>query len=149
MKNLNLKLSVLTLLTLSACATPPQSYTFDNSRTYNQSKDKTWENLMEYFTSRGIPIKNIEKDSGIVYSEQMLSGIKTLEYADCGKDDFAPIISSNVEANVFVKDLSPKKSKATANINFTATRRLGNYPPVYVRCNSKGVAENLILDALQ
>lgn len=141
--------SLVAILTLSACATPPAQYTFDKSRTYEQSKDKTWESLMEYFTEKNIPIKNIEKDSGIVYSEQMIAGIHTPEYADCGQHGLTQIIHTNIAANVFVKELSKSRSKATANVNFTAMKQFGNHPPIYVNCNSKGVAEQRILDALE
>lgn len=58
-------------LTLWGCATvPAKNYQFENSRAYsNKTYDQVWNGVIEFMTVNNIPIKTIEKDSGVIYSE--------------------------------------------------------------------------------
>lgn len=147
MKNKAMAMAILLLTT--GCVTHPAEYSFEKTRTYNQSKNKTWEKLMEYFTDNGVPIKNIEKDSGIIYAENIYGGQDTNLYADCGQHGLTQLTSSKFEMNVFVKSVGASKSKATANLKVTGAKQFGGHPPIIVQCSSKGIIEERILEALK
>src|SRR5690606_16368783 len=73
------------LFALGGCGTnPPKPHQFESTRTYtNVSFDQGWENVVGYFANNSIPIKNIAKDSGVIYAEATAF---PSAMADCGED---------------------------------------------------------------
>lgn len=131
------------LLGLAGCATMPATYTVSNSRTYNQEYDAVWEKIVQFFASRNIPIKNIAKDSGVIYAENTSFDAS---YADCGTGGLMVPFAHRASINVFVTR-SGEKPTVSVNTQFEEMRRFDANTQT-VRCNSKGVIEQAVLDAI-
>lgn len=129
--------------TLAGCATAPASYTVNNSRTYDQSYDVVWEKIVSFFASRNIPIKNIAKDSGVIYAE---STSFNDTFADCGTGGLMAPFARRASLNVFVSR-SGEKRTVSVNTEFQESRRFDSSVAT-VTCNSKGVIEQAVLDAI-
>ncbi|MDQ0068492.1 hypothetical protein J2W34_000266 [Variovorax boronicumulans] len=90
-----------------------------------------------------IQIKNIAKDSGVVYAETAQFN-ETM--ADCGDPGLFQIMSKRVNFNVFVTR-SESSPRVTVNATYSETRRFDRNV-VTVSCNSKGTLERIILAEL-
>ena len=134
------------VLALSACATAPEVYDFDNSKTVSTSYDQTWEKVITYFSSNNIPIKTLEKDSGLVVAEiARLDGRSISRYADCQASMLDMIEGGKADYNVFVRRAADGTT-VTVNTDFSATRRgVGTATSSFSDCNSKGVFEQEFL----
>lgn len=139
---------------LTACVTEPQTFDVKNSRQYTQSKERAWDHLIQFFALNNIQIKTIDKSSGVIYAERAIgrapSGGKIGDMADCGVSPLFPPISQAIQMNVYVQDLGATASKATVTTTFTETRinALDGKPVAPVQCNSTGVLEGHVLDAM-
>ncbi len=112
-----------------------------------------WAAVMSYFTEKGVSIKTIEKDSGIIYAEKMYGQTLDENWADCG--DYSPFAtSSSVSLNLFVrKDLKSEQILVAVNMEFS---QIQNIPGLFfnsniqnVVCNSKGGLELIILNYIE
>lgn len=139
----SLAIATATAAALSSCATVPSTYSVDNSRTYNQEYDQVWEKLVQFFASRNIPIKNIAKDSGVIYAE---STTFNDDLADCGTGGLWAPFGRRASVNVFVTR-STEQPRVSVNTEFQEMRRF-DASTTTVTCNSKGVIERAVLDAL-
>lgn len=74
---------------LAGCAgpslQPPAASTTNHSETYAAEFDQVWESTVDWFATNNIPIKNIEKDSGIIGSEYSLGS--NYSQVNCGAFD--------------------------------------------------------------
>lgn len=129
-------------ITMVGCATAPKPHDVDNSRTYPTSYDQTWENIVSFFASRNIQIKNIAKDSGVIYAEKA-SFDDSL--ADCGKSGMFTPVAHRALLNVFVKKV-PAGTSVSVNTDFSETRRFGDNVTT-VQCTSYGTLERAILES--
>jgi hypothetical protein len=130
-------------VTLAGCATAPASYSVSNSRTYDKSYDEVWEQIVAAFASRNIQVKNIAKDSGVIYAETARFDDSM---ADCGKPGLFMVQGRRANFNVFVSRAGGKPN-VSVNTEFSETRRFENN--VFTTpCNSKGVLESMILDSI-
>ena len=84
------------------------------------SFDKTWNAAVDVFALYNIPIRTIDKASGLIVAERMI--VRDSSFADCGKDGFGKVIRpsaltwnvlvradsahTNVRANVFYESPS-------------------------------------------
>lgn len=127
----------------SGCATMPATYSVDNSRTYEREFDPLWEGIVQFFASRNIPIKNIAKDSGVIYAEAMTFSD---ELADCGTPGLMAIESRTATFNVFV-NRAEGRPRVSVNTQFQEVRRFDTSVTT-VTCNSRGVIEKAILDSI-
>ena len=132
-------------LMLSSCATPPVKSNFDNSTTVSSSYDATWEKIVGFFAFRNIPLKNIAKDSGVIYAESMSFDN---EFADCGSFPLMTIQQRIMSVNVFVQR---KETSQVVRANTTFREMLvGPYNTMKtVQCQSKGVVEKMVLEAVR
>lgn len=128
---------------LAGCATVPSTYTVDNSRTYAADYEIVWEKIVNFFASRNIAIKNIAKDSGVIYAE---STSFDDSFADCGTGGLMMPFARRASVNVFVTR-SGAQPKVSVNTEFQEMRRFDANTQT-VTCNSKGVLEQAILDAI-
>lgn len=144
MIRLNKGIAGLFVFGLAGCATMPVATDFDNSRSYSQSKDAVWTDLVTFFATNNIQIKTIEKVSGVIYAER---GRFDDAIADCGEDPFYPEISRIASFNVLVLSQGAQTS-VTVTSEYKANR-LGPYnEPKTTQCLSTGVLERRILDAI-
>ena len=144
----NKKIAILILLTVSACAKPPEIHQVDKSKTFNDSFETTWSRVIQFFTSNNIPIKTIDKSSGVIYAEK-LNGTKEEgeRYADCGTPGIALILSTKISMNIFVQKLGSTQSKATINTTFSQIRQFDGRT-FEANCNSRGTLELQLLSTL-
>lgn len=83
--------------------TPPHPTADSPARDYNAEFSEVWEHSVDWFATNNIPIKNIEKDSGIISSDYSLGSNFT--QLDCGTVDpggMHALIDSDVTANINV-----------------------------------------------
>lgn len=106
-----MKIKIIIALTasaaLSGCAMPSIQPPADNGADYRQSYqadfDSVWEATVDWFATNNIPIKNIEKDSGIIGSEYSLGA--DYSQVDCGTVDpggMYVLENENIVANLNV-----------------------------------------------
>jgi hypothetical protein len=97
--------------------------------------------LVAFFASGNIQIKNIAKDSGVIYAEAT-----RFDYtlADCGTPGLFQVSGRRVNFNVFVNRSS---STVAVNTDFMEVRRLENNVQT-VTCNSRGILEGKLLNAV-
>jgi hypothetical protein len=135
----------LIALTMAGCVTPPTKSSFTNSRTIQKPFDSVWEDLVGFFASRNIPLKNIAKDSGVIYAETLSIDSS---FADCGKYPLMAPQQSVMAVNVFVQR---KGDTQIVSVNTSARETLiGPYNSVQtVQCFSTGVLERAVLDSIK
>jgi predicted DNA-binding transcriptional regulator YafY len=138
-----LRIWSLTLL-LAGCATAPAHYTFNNSQTYLRSYDEIWEDLVRFFATSNIQIKNIAKDSGVIYAE---TSRYEDDFADCGSPGLSKVMGRALNLNVFVSR-SSNAPKVHVNTKFLETRQFDRSVWT-VECNSRGIIERAILNSLR
>jgi hypothetical protein len=129
---------------LTACATPPATYSVSNSRSYQRSYDLVWEDIVQFMASRNIQIKNIAKDSGVIYAEASSFGN---DVADCGSPGLLHVVGRRAMFNVFVNRSSGAPT-VSVNTEFSEVRRFDG-PTMTVPCNSRGVLETAILNSIR
>ena len=136
---------------LTACASTPGTYTFENSRTVDASFDKTWEAVIGYFAENNIGIETLEKDSGIIVAENTRYRIGVTPYvADCG----VKLAKENIgtaRVNIFAKPVSDDKTDVQVNTAFSFMTRdwttTGALRPS--NCTSTGELEKSLLDRIE
>jgi hypothetical protein len=138
-------ISTLLAFAMAGCATAPQTHQFQNTVTTSLPYDAAWSNIMDFFSSRNIQIKTIEKDSGIIYAE---STTVDQRFADCGNPGLAVPLQNTASFNVFVRPLDSELTQLTVNSQHKQLRQFGGYPPVVVDCNSTGSLETAILQSV-
>lgn len=137
---------------LASCATAPEVYDFPKSRVVPDGKDAVWERVVEFFAANNLSIKTIEKDSGIVAAERMITSPRgdgtVAAWASCGAAPLEVPVRQAVDLNVFVKPQGAG-TQVTVNTRITEMRQFANDPLVTVTCNSNGTLERMVLDAAQ
>ena len=136
-------LFALVAATLAACATPPADHEVTKGRAYNQSYEQVWEGLVRFFASRNIAVKNIAKDSGVIFAERASFAD---ELADCGSRGMWQVLGRRVGFNVFVTK-SGERPFVSVNTEFVEVRKFYEQV-VNVTCVSTGVLEAQVLSSL-
>ena len=143
------------LLFSCALAPPPRPEPLNvkNSVILDRSYEETWTQLVEYFASRMLTIKTIDKDSGFLDSDYMGLDINNLtDYVWTG-DRLPNAIqyTGRIKANIFVKRLSSQKTSVTINVFCQVYQQpvpsLGS-PEQYINAKSTGKFESEIITYL-
>lgn len=144
---------VLALVVLAGCASvPPRIHNFESSRTFNTDYDTTWGKLVSFFGRNNIPIKNLEKVSGIIVAE------KEMFYApaayvppnglDCGlPGGLALRVGYQLDFNVLARKIEDR-TELVVNVFGKQARRIGDNPIYWSECLSTGYLEKAIFDAV-
>jgi len=139
-------------ITLAACAStpPPVIEHFETNRTYSMSRDQVWERAVEWFAVQNIPIKAIEKDSGIISGEAAYLRTVQGQYAVCDAPMLWSTNGATARLNILIRG---NDTQASAQVNTTivgeAVYSLSNPPQRQsVACQSTGRLENSILNAI-
>ena len=135
---------VFMILLFAGCATAPVHYTVINSQTYLRSYDEIWEDLVRFFATSNIQIKNIAKDSGVIYAE---TARYEDDFADCGTPGLSKVMGRALNLNVFVSRIG-NAPKVHVNTKFLETRQFDRSVWT-VECNSRGIIERTILNSLR
>jgi hypothetical protein len=85
---MRLTVSLVALVTLTACApTPPTTTPVPRApTTVSASFNKTWTAAIDEFTALDIRLKTIDKASGVLATDPMVVFRAPTDYADCGND---------------------------------------------------------------
>lgn len=148
---------VFFLFFASACATynEPKEHKIEKTYVIDKSFDKTWSGVIKYFSTKSIPIKTIDKSSGIITSDPMnVDEISTAHIFDCGGYSEQPTGGVPRKGygsfNVFIE--SNGKDKTSITINSSA-EVIGTVPGALygsgymtsatykIKCYSKGSME--------
>ena len=149
----------------AGCAsyTPPQTYSFVNTREYDKTFDEVWGKVVQWFALSGNPVKNMDKASGFIATDYNLA-IDNEAVCDCGKGGigFGQSITLKEKMgnfNLLVQKLSDSKTKLTITAKFYSIyeNRQASYSAYSSatittdkhECNSRGVLETEILDYVQ
>lgn len=131
--------------------------------TTEKSYDKCWDSAIDFFSQLGIPIKTIEKASGIIVSENMnLKSQSNVEDQKTGriindkawigvgviKDGMAILTPSRVtgEWNVRVKESDGKRVVSVNLVNIQAALYSNGYISQTFEAKSTGVFEKSVVD---
>ena len=144
----------LSLLVLTACATAPAQYQFDNSRSFEVGLDEVWPEVVNFFAENNLPISTVERDSGLIVADDLrFSMAEFAQYADCGQSPLATESNARGSVNLFVRERSTDGSTLTVNTRFQVYREVGTpgttiYGASYVDCVSNGTLENAIMERI-
>lgn len=139
--------SLLAIVFLSGCASPPKVHSVEKTRMYNSDFEATWTRLIQYFSTNNIQIKTVEKASGIIYAERML--VDYSGFADCGSAGIAQVQSTSATLNVFVARAPQAPNRTTVTVNTAYSQvRVWDRNIWSVQCNSMGALERQILGSL-
>lgn len=159
---MRLVISALSLVPLLAgCAPPsmiaPDQPSHESTATINKPYDETWLATVDWFSNQNIPIKQIEKDSGLIASDYSLRTEQ--DVLDCGKvagaDGWTLTGSShNANLNVRVRELGEDQSAVTMRI--FGTGEYGFFNPMLSSphrlhvedCVSSGALEAQLFEAV-
>ncbi len=141
-------------IALSSCVTykPAQKPTaFSNKFTIEKTYEDTWSKVINFFASKNIPIKTIEKASGLVATDSMLlNSITDKNIFDCGQLNAfgqSTPLHGKASFNVFIEKIDSTKTQMTININSNVSVPMSaNLPPQNINCYSIGFYEKEIFD---
>lgn len=111
------------VVALTGCAnikvTAPADYSFDRSRTYQMSFEKTWVRAVDWFADHNVTIDKVEKGSGLITAKYLMKAND--EYLDCGKVEatgtLGPAqVESYAAVNVTVRGVTESETKVNANV---------------------------------
>lgn len=139
---------------LAGCETPPEQHVFENSRTYKQSIDQTWNHLKKYFADNNFQIRTELKPSGLIYAQKDHLDLKGI--ADCGKPGVGTYLDTtlhpvtNTWATLDVSVAAQgSQTKVTLNTKFQQEQSGDGANQVSTTdCTSTGALEQQILGAL-
>lgn len=145
-----LSLVIAVTLACSGCFTRAQRHEIVTTRSYARSFEQTWHAVVRFFAERNLPIRTIDRSSGIIYSEPLDF---PADWLDCGDYPLATIESRQGRFNVFIStDPISKAVKVRVTATFSATLRSGGVVTSESRrpltCYSTGTFERLLLDYL-
>lgn len=156
------------LLPLMACVTyvPPTPAALRAGTPIAASRDSTWEAVVSYFAERNIPIRTIEKASGIIVAELLTFNLTNREpvrdaksgkvrrdpggdplmgeaiYADCGRFSYQRLNPTTATFNVRV---TGGATRSTVQVNMLykhATLATARAAPTVYDCASTGKFES-------
>lgn len=137
------------LLPFAGCVTPAQSFQYDNSRQVDASFDETWERTINVLASNNLPIKTLEKDSGIVVAEnELVSAASMGESASCPTSLLLTPIGGAMNYNILVRRGDAGTSNVTINTRYQMNYRDTNGAISTDLCNSNGNVERKLLNAI-
>lgn len=135
---------LVSLLVLSGCATAPQRHSVQSNETFGVGYDVAWERVVSYFASHNIQIKNIAKDSGVIYAEASTFDDSV---ADCGTPGLLVVTGRRATFNVFVHRV-PSGTQVSVNTDFMEGLAFGQSRSTR-QCTSRGALEATILNAVR
>lgn len=155
-------LFILSFIILASCSSykPPKTYNFPTEMEFNMTYDEIWTRVISLFADAGIPIKTLDKSSGLIATETNLNAQDFATVMDCG----TPASDLNVyqfenqlgNFNIQVISISPNKTKVKVRTFFKTlyvryTRQYGQWVrtgSVWLDCNSTGAFERMIFNYL-
>lgn len=150
---------------LISCVTPPVAQpaptpvVIEKERVIKKPYNAVWQRAVEWFATHNTPIKNIDKDSGLLTTEYKLL---SWEHMDCrtGRNPNAvkvEITNPTGNFNVLVRKVDATSTKISVNAFFQANLVFYRYENIFSNipifwynestdCSSTGVLEKQIMD---
>ena len=131
---MGVRCALILALAASACAKPPAPAPVRAPTMVSAGFDATWNAVIDIFAEKNIPIRTIDKDSGIIATDRLAVPEQfSLEYADCGTDGFMiPQLPTSVIYNILVRE----------NGDATTVRVTASWSSdKSYRCNTRGIWE--------
>jgi tetratricopeptide (TPR) repeat protein len=123
----------------------PKQHIFDKQVKIYNEYDIVWSAIISFFAENNVPIRTIEKASGLIVAE---SQIFPEVWADCGSASFIETRSDATGTfNVFAVKQTGGGVNVTVNASFYANRYdiLNEEPMPPMQCNSTGEFERMLL----
>jgi hypothetical protein len=122
----------------SACSAyqPPPPPTPREATEVAASMGRSWDAVIDMFAARNIPIRTIERVSGIIATEQLAVGDEGKDWADCGEDNGTVLAPNFATYNVLVRGDSVN-SRIKATVRWT----LETSPSSSIECSTRHVWE--------
>jgi len=143
-------LPLFLLLVCLGCATAPPKFEFNPVATIKGDYDKTWAAIVEYFAVGNLPIKTIEKDSGLIVSDWMdasdgtgMREDKTI--CDCGGAGLTIQKWTRGKFSVFAKKIDDSSCDMRVTCTYQQYRTFSDAGNT-VNCNSNGNLEKMLHD---
>lgn len=134
--------SVVALVLLAACTiTPPAPPTPRSGTAVAASFGKSWDAVIDIFAERNIPIKTVDRASGIIVAEPQSVATRIDSLADCGTVIGRAIYPDRATWNVLVRGDSTR-STVKATVRFTQGGTPGD--PQLVECSTRGIWETAL-----
>jgi hypothetical protein len=93
--------------------TLPDPPTPRDATVVDASMGRTWDTVIDLFAARTIPIRTIERASGLIVTDQLRVGSEGHEWADCGKTSRVHYRPNYATYNVLVRGDSVRSSVKT------------------------------------
>ncbi len=109
------------IMALSSCSSykSPKSYNIENERIFSKDYESVWQRVISVFTEFNIPIRNMDKSSGLITTDYNL-GAEIGQYVDCGtpaKGLYTYRFENTVmNMNIVVTKVSPAKTKVRVKV---------------------------------
>jgi hypothetical protein len=135
-------------LLLAACAPlPPEERPGpERTRTVALGFDETWRRVLDSVADEGIPLKEVARESGVLYAEGLIPRNPAL--ADCGRGrSWSALPQTALAVNVFVRP-DGSGTRVTVNARYTQMYASG-LDQRFVLCRSTGALEERIFAALR
>lgn len=139
--------------------------TIEKEKTIAKPFDDVWQSAVEWFATHNMPIKNIDKGSGLISTDYSLSANQVVRYMDCGASAGDLSGETRVERptgnfNLLLRPLDPGSTRVGVNVFFSCTLSRYNYENLlstnlvlqsseHKDCSSTGVLEQEIWTHLQ
>jgi hypothetical protein len=129
------------LLLLPACHSyrPPEPPSPRDPIEVHASIGRTWDAVIDLFAARNIPIRTIERSSGIIATEPLIVGAEGRSWADCGTDQSGRLRPNTAIYNVLVRG---DGGSATVKATVRWTRVLA--PGQGIQCSTTYVWERAL-----
>lgn len=140
---------VLLLVAAFGCASAPRQAPERQPTSVAASFGQTWDAAIDIFAAHNIPIKTLDRSSGLIVAEQSRVGPSDVaKFADCGKRLMAVVTAgvtgdvgpARADYNVLVRGDS---TRATVRVTAHFTEHSGR------RCTTRGVFESEVEAAVK
>lgn len=135
----------------SGCGVAPVARQFDRTVTLPPTSfDATWNAVIDLFGDRTWPINTMERDSGIITTDWLLTYDRTYDYMDCGRSTLLQHYADHqVRLNVTVSE-SKGALSVTVDTAMRAIVRNGyDVAQGTAACASTGLLEREVQDELR
>ncbi len=97
-------LTAALMCTVGCLPTPPAAPTPHNAIDIGASFGRTWDAVIDEFARSNIPIKTIDRSSGLIATDALKVGPSLGDAADCGKDAIVgPVYPTDATYNALVR----------------------------------------------
>lgn len=141
----------------------PVARVIEKERIIYKPFDAVWQSAIEYFATHNTPIKNLDKNSGLISTEYSLSLDEATSFMECGVKNSeswpykTELANQSGNFNVIIKKIDDTKTKVNVNVFYGTTVNKYNYVGWFtnkwilqssnrVTCTTTGILEQQVLN---